>query len=97
MTRFCIKLRGTPEIVEIEAATFEEVRREGDLEAIIEGAPGDRIAKDADGKQTGWFSGKDIAGWWIKPEPADLSVKVQFVGSESGSGTIEKSNAPGKS
>ena len=80
--RFFVKIKGTPKVAEIEAATFEEAHREGDVGAILLGSPGDRVAKDADGKQVAWFSGDSIAAWWIEPGRPDLKVSVEHIGQD---------------
>ena len=74
MPKFCVKLRGAA-VVRIEAATFEEVNAGSD------DSPGhrDRVAKDADGKELGFFCGKGIVGRWIEQEASpewlrDLSL-----------------------
>lgn len=63
MTRYCVKLRGSPKIIQIEAETFEEKS-----DPLNPQVPGNRIAKDANGKEIAWFDGKEITGWWIEPE-----------------------------
>jgi hypothetical protein len=71
MTRYRVKLRGTPKIIEIEAETAEVIP--DPLEPL---GPGRRILKDANGKEIACFEGRDIAGFWSEPEDASLAERL---------------------
>ena len=82
MPRFFVKIKGTPKIAEIEAATFEEVHGADTIGSILDGGFCDRVAKDAAGNEVGRFRGDTIAAWWIESGPADLKVTVKHIGQD---------------
>jgi hypothetical protein len=59
VSSYRVKLGGAPKIIQIEAETFEETP--DSLEPL---GPGNRVAKEANGKKIAWFAGKEITGWW---------------------------------
>jgi hypothetical protein len=62
MTSYCVKLKGSPKIIQIEAATFE------DESNPIDPQEGSLVAKDTSGNVTARFDRKQVAGWWTEPD-----------------------------
>ena len=63
MANLRVKIRGTPTIAEIEAATIEDDQEHSELRA-----------KDANGNVIARFDRKEIVGWWIEP-PTEQQLK----------------------
>jgi hypothetical protein len=69
MPIYCLKLRGCPTIIEIEADRHEDKDAGGLGMESFESSPlvrGIRIFKDAKGQEVARFDGKEITGFWLK-------------------------------
>lgn len=65
MPKYCVKLKGTPKIIPIEAESMEEVPN---LLGDLGSKSGELCAKDASGKVIAKFDLSSVAGWWPDQE-----------------------------
>ena len=69
MPAYCLRLKGCPTIIEIEAHKYDDTDAGGLGLESLESSPlvrGIRVFKDASGKEVARFDGKEITGFWLK-------------------------------